>query len=72
MVEKNNTSYGEYLKVIYDGEYYFVKSENVTTGLTYNQKLALIISGGLIGGGLAVAFTVIVLVRKKRASVKNK
>lgn len=72
VVLEKNTSYGEYLKVIYDGEYYFVKSENVTTGLTYNQKLALIISGGLIGGGLAVAFTVIVLVRKKRASVKNK
>ncbi len=72
VVVEEDASYGDFIKIIYEGEYYFVKKDNVTTGLTYNQKLALIIAGGLIGGGLAVAFIVILLVKKKRASNKNK
>lgn len=62
--------YGEFSKVVYNNGYYFVKKVNITTGLTYNQQIALIIVSVMIGllvvGGVFGA----TVYRKKKKSAK--
>lgn len=67
----DGNSYGEFSKVVYNGKTCFVKTEKTTTGLTYNQRLALIISAALIAGLLFVGIAVVLVIRKKKREGKN-
>ena len=67
--------YGEndnFCKIIYDGEYRFVKAENITDGLTYNQRLAVIITVSLVSGLLVLGVVIVVLIQKKKRKAQNK
>lgn len=59
-------TYGEFSKVVYEGKTCFVKTEKITTGLTYNQRLALIISAALITGLCFVGIAVVLFIRSKK------
>lgn len=61
----DGVDYGEFLFVEYNGDYYFAPAVNVTTGLSYNQLLAVIIASCSVGALIIVAVTVVVI-RKKR------
>ena len=67
----DDNSYGEFSRVIFDGKYCFVKTSNITTGLTYNQKLALIISVALFVLLLAAGVVAVVIIQKKKKSGKS-
>ena len=62
----DNVSYGAFAKIEYDGEYYFIRSENVTNGLSFNQTLALIILGVVFVLTVVVVSVVVVLKRRKK------
>ena len=62
---KTNADYGDYSIVEYKGEQYFVKTNELTDTLTYNQKVAIIIAAAMIG--LLISFlAIIILYRKKK------
>lgn len=61
----DGVDYGEFVCVEYDGGYYFAYSFNVTTGLSYNQLLAVIISACFVGA-LIIAAVIVVVLRKRR------
>ena len=67
----DNGEYGKFSKIVYGDSYLFVKTENVTTGLTYNQRLAVIISGALILGLLIVGVVAVVIVHRRRRALKS-
>lgn len=64
-VVKNNVDYGEFSLVEYNGDYYFVLSNNTTTGLSYSQNLGLMIIG-------VVLFVLIIILGICIAIKKNK
>jgi hypothetical protein len=66
VISEQNTDYGDYEKIVYDGEFRFVKSVNLTAGLSYNQKLAVIISCGVLGAVLIIVVTALFIHRKKK------
>ena len=57
--------YGDFSIIEYNGEQYFVKTNEITDSLTYNQKVAIIIAAALIGV-LISFFTIIILYKKKK------
>lgn len=61
----NGIDYGEFYMVEYGGEYLYCLKTNVTTGLSYNQRLAVIITSCFIGAGI-LAFVIVVLIRRKK------
>ena len=63
-VINDGIDYGEFRLIEYDGAYYFIKAENITNGLSYNQKLAVIIASCSLGVFISSAL-IVVLVRKK-------
>lgn len=68
---KDDTSYGEFSKVVYDGKYCFVKTNNITTGLTHNQKLAVIISSALFALLLVTGVVAVLIIQKKKKEGKS-
>ena len=72
LIEEQDEIYGDFRKVVYNGEFCFVKAENITTGLTYNQTLAVIISCGLVAIIICVVLLSVYVSRKKRGIIKNK
>lgn len=59
-------TYGDFSKIVYDGKECYVKTENITTGLTYNQRLALIISVSLVCGLLLIGVISVIVFHKKK------
>lgn len=57
--------YGKFSLIEYDGERYFILSDNVTTGLSYNQLIAVIIIAGVAGLVIIVSI-IIMLVRRRK------
>ena len=57
--------YGDFSIIEYNGEQYFVKTNEITDSLTYNQKVAIIIAAALIGVVISF-FTIIILYKKKK------
>ncbi|MGN0768596.1 MAG: SH3 domain-containing protein [Christensenellales bacterium] len=70
VIIEQEQDYGEFRKIVCNGEFGFVKAENLTAGLTYNQKLAVIIAAGLVG--CLIAVVLIVVINKKKGKKKNK
>lgn len=70
LIVEDGAEYGEFSKIIYKDEFYFVKSINLTDGISYNQKLAVIITSGLVGG-LLIICVVVFLVRRKKITHKD-
>ena len=70
LVVEQSKDYGDFSKVIIlkdgKGEIGFVKTENITAGLSYNQTIAVILTGGLIAILIIVGITVAIVMRKKR------
>ena len=64
----NGIDYGDFYMAEYDGAYYFVLKENVTTGLSYNQLLALIISCCFVGV-IIIAVVIVFVYRRRRRKV---
>lgn len=64
----NGIDYGDFYMAEYDGAYYFVLKDNVTTGLSYNQLLALIISCSFVGV-IIIAAVIIFVYRRRRRKV---
>lgn len=62
----NGIDYDGYLYVEYDGGYYFVRSEYVTTGLSYNETLAVIIAASFVGAVIIAAVIVFAVRKRKR------
>ncbi len=60
--------YGEFYMTEYDGNYYFVLKDNVTTGLSYNQLLALIISCSF-AGAIIIAVVIVIVYRRRRRKI---
>ena len=56
--------YGAFVLIEYDGERYFIYSDNVTTGLSYNQLIAVIIIAGV--AGLIIVVSVVLMIIKRR------
>lgn len=61
----NDIDYGNFYEISYNDKRAFIKKDNTTTGLTYNQKIALIIGASTISV-LAFMFFIIRSTRKKR------
>ncbi len=55
--------YNGFVKVENEGKYYFVAEENVTKGLTKNQKIACIFVGAFVG--ILLVVFVVLLIRKR-------
>lgn len=70
LVVEQSKDYGDFSKVIIlkdgKGEIGFVKTENITAGLSYNQTIAIILTGGLVAILIIVGITVAIVMRKKR------
>lgn len=70
LVTDDGVDYGGFSLAEYKGETYFVKDKNISYGLSFNQRLALIIFG--VFSGAVISATIIVVVvrrRKKRVGV---
>ncbi len=65
-IVQDGIDYGNFVMVEYDNEYYFVLKENVTTGLSYNQTLGVIIAVCFVVVIIGVIVTVFFVRRKKR------
>ena len=65
-IVSDNVSYGSFSRIEYDGSYYFVRTENVTTGLSFNQTLAVIILGSVVGATCIVVLIVVLTKRRKK------
>ena len=61
-------SYGKYLRVEYDGTYYYALADQVTTGLSYNQTLAIIIIGS-VAGAVGIGLIVFFLIRRRKKKI---
>ena len=70
LVVEQSKTYGDFSKIIVlkdgKGEIGFVKTENITAGLSYNQTLAIILAGGLTAILIIVSITIVIVMRKKR------
>ena len=62
--------YGEFTRIIYEDEVGFVKTVNITTGITYDQKLAIILLSSILGA-LIVTAIVILVIRKGKMHKKD-
>lgn len=62
--------YGEFRKVVFGGGYYFIRSINVTTGMTLNQKVALIIIAVLVAFLIIGAVLGYTLYKRKKKNAK--
>ncbi len=67
---EDGLDYGEYAKIEYEGEECFIFRKNITSGLSYNQRLAVIISSVFIGIAVVVAITIILLRKRIRRAEK--
>ncbi len=70
VIIEQEQDYGDFRKIVIGGDFGFVKAENLTAGLTHNQKLAVIIAAGVFAALVAVG--VIVVINKKKRKKKNK
>ncbi len=61
----NGIDYGEFSLIEYDGDFYFIRSSDITDGLSYNQKLAVIIACCFVGA-LIFAGIVAIAIRKRK------
>ena len=61
----NGVDYGEFSLIEYDGDFYFIRSSDITDGLSYNQKLAVIIACCFVGV-LILAGIITLAVRKRK------
>lgn len=68
----DKTDYGDFTKIVYKNEYCFIKTENVTTSLTYNQRIALYISLALIVLLIAVGTVIAVVITKRKREFLKK
>lgn len=70
VIVEQSVNYGDYRKIIVmnDGksEFAFIKEENLTAGLSYNQLIAVIIASGFAVLLIMVGIIVAITVRKKR------
>lgn len=64
----NDIDYGQFSKVEYNGKAYYVESAHITSGLSYNQTLSLIIVSAFAA---VVLFIVLALVISKRKKLKK-
>ncbi len=62
--------YGEFTRIIYEDEIGFIKTVNITTGITYDQKLAIILLSSIIGA-LIVTAVIILVIRKGKMNKKE-
>lgn len=65
LIVEQHSYYGEFRKVVYEGEFYFIKTENITAGLSYNQLLTVIIVSVFFGIVIITAIIIIVIRAKK-------
>ena len=65
---EQSVDYGEFTKILYNDEYAFVKTDNLTKGLSYNQKLAVIIASGVVGALIVIGIFSFLIYKKKRNS----
>ncbi len=63
-------NYGNFEKVEYQSNTYFVLKENITTGLSYNQLIAVIIAAAFAVFVIATA-VIIFLIRKRKLTIKK-
>lgn len=61
----NGIDYGEFSYVEYGGEYYFIRTANITDGLSYNQRIAVIIACGFLVA-IVVGVVIVAVVRRRR------
>ena len=61
----DNIDYGDFSLVEYDGEKYFILTANVTTGLSYNQVIAVIIIACVAGVVIIVSIIIMIIRRRK-------
>lgn len=62
--------YGEFTRIIYEDEVGFIKTVNITTGITYDQKLAIILLSSVVGA-LIVTAIIILVIRKGKMHKKE-
>lgn len=62
----NGIDYGDYVLIEYEGDFYFIHSSDITDGLSYNQKLAVIIAGCFVGALILVGIITIAVRKNKK------
>lgn len=62
----NGIDYGDYALIEYEGDFYFIRSSDITDGLSYNQKLAVIIAGCFVGALILVGIVTIAVRKNKK------
>jgi len=62
----NGIDYGDYALIEYEGDFYFIRSSDITDGLSYNQKLAVIIAGCFVGALILVGIITIAVRKNKK------
>lgn len=62
--------YGNFSKVEYLGNTYYVISTEITSGLSYNQTIAVIISSALCGAVLIAVFLTVIIKKSKLSKIK--
>ncbi|MCR4660636.1 MAG: hypothetical protein K5765_01385 [Clostridia bacterium] len=65
----NSAQYGNMSKIIFGDDIGYVQTNNLTTGLSLNQRVALIISGSTLGV-IIVIIVILVIYRKKKRKEK--
>lgn len=64
-IVQDGIGYGDYVRIEYNGTYYFVHGDEVTTGLCYNETLAIIIIGSIVAAA-AIGLTIFFLIRRRK------
>lgn len=62
----NGIDYGDYALIEYEGDFYFIRSSDITDGLSYNQQLAVIIAGCFVGALILVGIITIAVRKNKK------
>ncbi len=62
----NGIDYGDYALIEYEVDFYFIRSSDITDGLSYNQKLAVIIAGCFVGALILVGIITIAVRKNKK------
>ncbi|NCA92639.1 hypothetical protein EOM82_05230 [bacterium] len=63
-------NYGDFQKVEYQSNTYYVLKDNITTGLSYNQLIAVILASALVVLLIATSL-IIIMIRKRKLSIKK-
>ena len=64
----DSVDYSGFSRVEYNGQDYFVYSDCITAGLSYNESLALIIVGSVVGA-VAIGLLILLVIRKRKHKI---